>query len=127
MFVARRCSRSWFHSISKSSIGCSHLILLIQTELHSLPSAHTAVAFGLAMALASFYPKAARWFWTLAVLVAFNRVHGCAHYLSDVFWGAAIGITTAYLCLESRRLVDWLGRAPFIGTGDSASAAGKAA
>ncbi len=75
-----------------------------QTGHDSFPSGHAVSAFALAAVLSSFYP-AGRWIWySLAVLAAFTRVYIGAHFPSDVFVGAAlgllIGIWTARLKLE---------------------------
>ncbi|RMG05047.1 MAG: phosphatase PAP2 family protein [Planctomycetota bacterium] len=59
---------------------------------HSFPSAHTATAFGLAVSLASIYPRGAWWFYVLACLVACQRLDCSAHYPSDVLAGAAVGL-----------------------------------
>ena len=57
----------------------------------STPSSHTAAAVAFALALCWLFPRG-RWvFATLAVLAASQRLAGGAHYLSDVFWGAAVG------------------------------------
>lgn len=57
----------------------------------SFPSAHTATAVGLAVVLAYAYPMGARLFYCFAAGVALQRVGVGAHYLSDVFAGAALG------------------------------------
>ncbi|WP_460165592.1 phosphatase PAP2 family protein [Thermostilla marina] len=59
---------------------------------HSFPSAHTATAFGLAVSLASIYPRGAWWFYVLGWLVACQRLDCSAHYPSDVLAGAAVGL-----------------------------------
>lgn len=66
----------------------------------SFPSAHTATAFGLAVCLAWMFPHGARWFLTLASLVAIQRVATGAHYVSDVIAGAAIGIVVAAFAIR---------------------------
>lgn len=57
----------------------------------SFPSAHTATAVGMALVLASLYPRGRRLFGAMVVAVAAQRVLGGAHYLSDVLAGAAVG------------------------------------
>lgn len=61
------------------------------SALQSFPSAHTATAMGLAIVLASFYPRGRTLFFVFAAAVAVQRVLGSAHYPSDVFVGAAVG------------------------------------
>ncbi|HUK57368.1 MAG TPA: phosphatase PAP2 family protein [Nitrospiria bacterium] len=58
----------------------------------SLPSGHTISAFAMAAVLSAFYP-AGQWIWyALAVLVAFTRIYIDAHFPSDVFVGAVLGV-----------------------------------
>ncbi len=64
-------------------------------SLQSFPSAHTATAFGLAIALAWLYPRGRRVFAILAILAACQRMQSSYHYLSDVLIGAAVGIVVA--------------------------------
>jgi len=61
------------------------------SKFQSFPSAHTAVAVAMAVALAALYPRGRWLFAMLAVLAACQRVTGGAHYPSDIFWGAAVG------------------------------------
>jgi len=72
----------------------------------SFPSAHTATAVGLGIALMCIYP-AARWlFCTLPLLVAYQRMDSGAHFFSDVLCGAATGFFVAGLTIRAR----WLER-----------------
>jgi len=68
------------------------------SETQSFPSGHTTTAFGLAMALSLLYPRARWLFFSLAVLVGLHRVSVGAHYMSDVFAGAAVGYTVGLIC-----------------------------
>lgn len=73
----------------------------------SFPSGSTALAFSTATSLSLSYPK---WYVVLpstlyACTVGYSRLHLGAHYPSDVFAGAAIGIGTA---LASRKLNQWI-------------------
>jgi membrane-associated phospholipid phosphatase len=63
------------------------------SSLHSFPSAHSATAFGLAIALGHSFPRGRWWFLGLAGLVGCHRVCAEAHYPSDVLMGAALGIS----------------------------------
>jgi membrane-associated phospholipid phosphatase len=72
----------------------------------SFPSAHTATAMGLAIALMVVYPRA-RWMFCLApVLVAYQRMDSGAHFLSDVLCGSAVGCVVAAITLRAH----WLDR-----------------
>ncbi len=57
----------------------------------SFPSAHTATAVGLAIALAWLYPRGRWLFAAMAVLVACQRILSGAHYCSDTLAGMAVG------------------------------------
>ncbi len=81
------------------------------------PSAHTAVAAGLAVGLSWMYPQGRRWFACLAILVAMQRMETGAHFLSDTLWGGALGVAAArgIIALSSlgwlgSRLERWLGK-----------------
>ena len=79
---------------------------LFDSAQHSFPSAHTAVAVGLAIALGRMYPRARGWFLFLSALCALNRTDGGAHFASDVCWGACLGCFTILLVDRSH----WLNR-----------------
>lgn len=73
----------------------------------SFPSGSTALAFSTATSLSLSYPK---WYVVLpstlyACTVGYSRLHLGAHYPSDVFAGAALGIGTA---VASRKLNQWI-------------------
>lgn len=64
-------------------------------NLNSTPSGHTLRIFALMTALALLFPRRRYLFLVLAVLVSLSRVVVTAHYPSDVFFGAFIGIFAA--------------------------------
>ena len=81
----------------------------------SFPSSHAATAAGLAIVLACFYPRGRWLFPLLAGVAGCQRVVEQYHFLSDVFWGAAVGCIFAPLCIYGSRLAqtfdrleDWL-------------------
>ncbi|MEO1528454.1 MAG: phosphatase PAP2 family protein [Planctomycetota bacterium] len=76
---------------------------LFDSAHHSFPSAHTATAFGLAVALGHVFPRGRSWFLFLAALVAFQRIAFGYHYPSDTFIGAAVGILSAATVLRLMR------------------------
>jgi membrane-associated phospholipid phosphatase len=84
------------------------------------PSSHTATAAGLAIALACLYPRGRWLFPAVAALGGLQRVLSESHFLSDVFWGAAVGCIFAPLCIYGGRISKafdrlekrWLARRP---------------
>ena len=75
-------------------------------QVQSFPSAHTATAIGLAIALSVLYPRG-RWiFFVLAVLAGVQRIDSQSHFLSDVLAGAAVGCFAGATC-------HWLFTSPF--------------
>ncbi len=64
---------------------------------HSFPSGHAATALSVAVTMAIIYPTY-RYFWlSLGLLVAVSRVVTMAHYPSDVWAGAMIGLFSSVL------------------------------
>jgi len=66
----------------------------------SFPSGHAALGFASAVTLSYLMPRAAWAFYTLAVLLAAERVAENAHYLSDVVASAAVGYLSARLAIH---------------------------
>lgn len=64
---------------------------------NSMPSGHALRAFVTATVLSFFYRRYAAIFFLLAALMASSRVFLNVHYLSDVIFGAYIGILSAFL------------------------------
>lgn len=63
-----------------------------EIKIDSMPSGHTAAAFVMASCLSGLWPRLT-WLWfSLAIGVGISRVVTNAHFSSDVFIGAAIGI-----------------------------------
>ena len=85
--------------------------------IQSFPSAHTASAFGFAVALGWLWPKHRVLFFCLAILVGLQRISVAAHFPSDVIAGATLGFTVATLYLSNgwidriwRAIEDWCWR-----------------
>ncbi|GEM_PF-2092094 len=70
----------------------------------SFPSGHTAAAVGFAIGLSWLWPEGRYLFWTVAALVACQRMEAGAHFLSDVLVAAGIGCLVAAACFSSRLL-----------------------
>jgi hypothetical protein len=90
---------SWFGTFGTGSLAAPKPRM---SDLMSFPSGHSAVAAGLAAALAWRYPHGWPLFACLAVAAAAQRVVSSAHYPSDVACGAAVGLLGAALCLGRR-------------------------
>jgi membrane-associated phospholipid phosphatase len=73
----------------------------------SFPSAHTATAVGLAVALVWLYPRGRVVFPVLAALVACQRMAFSAHFLSDTLVGAALGLFVAHAMLDPGPIAAW--------------------
>jgi membrane-associated phospholipid phosphatase len=73
------------------------------SDLNSFPSGHAATAAGLAAALSWRYPRGGWLFVLLATAAAAQRVASSAHYPSDVFFGASLGLVCAAAVLRSSR------------------------
>jgi membrane-associated phospholipid phosphatase len=73
------------------------------SDLNSFPSGHAATAAGLAAALAWRYPRGRWLFVFLAMAAAAQRVASSAHYPSDVFFGASLGLVCAAAVINATR------------------------
>lgn len=65
---------------------------ILDADSYSFPSGHCVASFMGAFVLGARFPRARMPLMLLAMLVAISRVHLGAHYPSDVFVGAAIGM-----------------------------------
>ena len=93
---------SWLGTFGDGSLAVDKPHL---NDLMSFPSGHSAVAAGLAAALAWRYPHGWVLFALLAGATAIQRVVTSAHYPSDVACGAAVGLIGAACCLGGQRVV----------------------
>jgi membrane-associated phospholipid phosphatase len=74
------------------------------SSLQSFPSAHAATAAGLAWGLSRLYPQGRWYFALLCALAMTQRMVAQAHYLSDVCWGAALGVIWANIVFKNKKL-----------------------
>lgn len=74
------------------------------STLQSFPSAHAATAAGLAWGLSRLYPQGRWYFVLLCTLAMTQRLVVQAHYLSDVCWGAALGVIWASIVFSNEKL-----------------------
>jgi len=90
--------QGWFPLVSAGHAG------------QSFPSAHTATAAGLAVALSTLYPRGRWLFLAFAVLAGCQRIESGAHFPSDVAWGGAVGLVAGTAVMQG--YVRWMqGRA----------------
>ena len=77
------------------------------TDNHSFPSGHTSIAFCGAMNLHHEYGKVSPWIsvggFTVATIVAVDRIRRNRHHWEDVAAGAAIGVASA-------KIGQWIGK-----------------
>lgn len=69
-------------------------------DFQSFPSAHSAVAAGITVALVRLFPHGRIWFVSLAAIAMAQRIDSGAHYLSDTLAGAAIGCVVGMLAMR---------------------------
>jgi membrane-associated phospholipid phosphatase len=74
------------------------------SALQSFPSAHSATAAGLAWGLCLLYPQGKWYFVLLCVLAFMQRLVVEAHYVSDICWGAAVGVLWANFVFSNVKL-----------------------
>ncbi len=74
-----------------------------ENRTQSFPSGHSAAAFAFAGILAFFYPRLRGLFWVLAAGCALSRFIDGVHWLSDCWFGAAIGLLSAWMVLSVGR------------------------
>ena len=108
LLISRHRPRAMLASMDTAWSTFGEFFPLLQggTAVQSFPSAHSATAVGLACGLTVLFPRA-RWYFTaLATLTCISRVHVLAHFPSDVFAGAAVGIVVARFAMQFRRPVE---------------------
>ena len=71
--------------------------LTFQASWNSMPSGHTVTAFTIAGVLSFFFPRGQTFWLLFAAAIAVSRIMVNAHFLSDVFAGAGVGLFTVIL------------------------------
>lgn len=80
------------------------------TRYNSFPSGHTSNAFAIATVFAEKHPKRKWLYYALATGVGLSRIQKHAHYSSDVFFGATIGIWAGHRAVRHKTYVEKFGR-----------------
>lgn len=82
-------------------------IIVKKPSSFSCPSVHTYLAFSSAMAIFHYYKKPGIGVFIFAALIGFSRMYFFVHYLTDVLFGAALGILTAFVvCMLLDKIYD---------------------
>jgi len=71
-------------------------LLIKMPPSYSFPSGHTLISFGAAATLYIFNPRIGFPMLIIALLVGISRVYLGVHFVSDVIFGAFLGIGIAY-------------------------------
>lgn len=69
-------------------------------HFQSFPSGHSQTVFTIATFVAFFYPKSTIWIMTLALYLGFTRAITLAHFVSDVWAGALVGVLVSAITLR---------------------------
>ena len=69
-------------------------------HFQSFPSGHSQTVFTIASFISFLYPKSTLWVMTVALYLAFTRAVTLAHFVSDVWAGAFIGVLFSAVTLR---------------------------
>jgi membrane-associated phospholipid phosphatase len=86
-----------YHDVPPFELHPFRFALVNAEASFSFPSGDASLAFAMAMSLTLTMPRLRPLWWTLAVIVAIERVAENAHYPSDVVAGAALGVAVAMI------------------------------
>lgn len=78
------------------------MLLIEMPTSYSFPSGHALISFCAAATLSVFMPRVGRAAMLLAIFIGISRVYLGVHYISDVIFGAIMGMGLSYLILRFR-------------------------
>lgn len=90
-FIVGRLRPVFYESMGKTGF----FNFSVDDMLASLPSGHAAASFAALVAIGLMFPRAKRYVWAAAIVLALSRVIVGAHFPSDVILGAFIGMFIA--------------------------------
>jgi len=85
------------HRIRPYDINVAVSLLIDAPKDYSFPSGHTAISFASATALLWINKKWGSAAFVLAILIGFSRLYLYVHFVSDVVFGAIVGILCGIL------------------------------
>ena len=94
---AQTLSETWIGVVAPGQLNFEYVT-------QSFPSAHAATAVGLATGMIWLLPSCRNLFISLAFLASFQRIVAGAHWLSDVFAGAAVSAMVCGVIFYNRRV-----------------------
>lgn len=110
VYIISSVSLTWLVTyIIKITLGRTRPSLFIEKDLfqlslmkfadvmNSFPSAHSSTAFALATSVSLLYPKYKYFLFFYAFMIALSRIVIGKHYLSDVIFGAFLGIVASII------------------------------
>jgi undecaprenyl-diphosphatase len=98
IFERKRPYEFFYDDIAKGRVKPQFLFETLVSN--SFPSGHTALIFGVAVALHLLYGRKALFVYPLAFWFAISRVYVGAHFPSDVIGGAVLGAIAGWLTVS---------------------------
>lgn len=76
-------------------------VLIVKLGSYSFPSGHASSSFAAATALTLLFGRRAAWSFVPAAIIALSRPYLGMHYLTDVFFGAILGVFCAWAIVKA--------------------------
>lgn len=91
--------RSWSAMADAAQTGGGFRLNWSEQSMQSFPSGHSANAVMLAVFLSTLFPGGRTLFWALAAAACLQRILSHAHWPSDVFSGALVGLAATAIAV----------------------------